>query len=392
MKNIVVIGAGIVGLATAWQAQKNFPGVKIIVLEKEPIHALHQTGRNSGVIHSGIYYKPGTKKAHLCRQGYEMILHFARFYDIPFRISGKLIVARSPGEFNRLYKLYENGRKNGLDDLEILDKKAIAKYEPHIKGLKAIRVPQTGVIDFTKVTDTLAEIITLNGGEILYNHQVLALEKPGRPNLITNRGNIKADRVVVCAGLHSDRLFGKKYRIIPFRGEYFKLKPGQAKKINGLVYPVPDPRFPFLGIHITRHINNKVTAGPNAVLAFGREAYRKTAFNLRDTTETFTWPGFWKLALRYGKIGISEMIRSLSKRQFTREVSRWIPGIHPSDLIPHPSGIRAQVVDKSGNLIDDFIIEKEGKITYVVNAPSPAATASLAIAQSIVGTIENTHP
>ncbi len=387
MKSVVIVGAGIVGLATAWQVQKRFPGVKIIILEKEPLHALHQTGRNSGVIHSGIYYRPGSLKARNCRHGYQLLLEFARYYDIPHRISGKLIVARDPSEFEQLQKLYENGLKNGLENLKTLDREDIRHFEPHINGLKAVHVPQTGVIDFGKVADTLAEIIQLDGGEILYNHRVLAIDRPENPRILTNQGDFHGGRVIVCAGLHGDRLFGKKYRIIPFRGEYFRLNKPHNKKINALVYPVPDPRFPFLGIHLTRHINGKVTAGPNAVLAFGREAYAKTAFNLRDTADTFTWPGFWKLAFRYGKTGIKEMIRSLSKQQFAREVSRWLPGVTAKDLLPYPSGIRAQIMDKAGNLIDDFVIEKEGNVTYVVNAPSPAATASLAIGRKIAESI-----
>ncbi len=382
-KHIAIIGAGIVGLATARFLRKKYPGAQITVLEKEPAPALHQTGRNSGVLHSGIYYKPGSLKSKNCLAGYRMMLDFAEAEKIPYKISGKLILATRKEQLPGLERLYKNGKKAGLKGLIKLDKSGIKEYEPYVRGVAGLFVPQTGVIDFGKVAESLYLLLE-NEGVVFHFHTEAVQILPGdRPVILTNKGKLEADYVVVCAGLYADRFKDAGYRIIPFRGEYYRLPERIAQKVRSLVYPVPDERFPFLGVHLTRHINGEVTAGPNAVLALGREAYVKTGFNWHDSVKTFTWPGFWKLAFKYGRYGAAEMLRSFSKKRFAASVREMLPDMEVSDLLPHRPGIRAQTVDRKGHLADDFILEQDGRILYVLNAPSPAATASLAIGKYI---------
>ncbi len=382
--DFAVAGAGIVGLATAYWLRRLYPQASVLILEKEKDVARHQTGRNSGVIHSGIYYKPGSRKARNCIEGYGLLLDFLNEHRIPYRLDGKLIVAVEAGEIPRLRELYRNGLANGLDRIRYIEGDEIRKYEPHIRGLAAIYVPYTGVTDYAEVGRTLKEILTEQGVDFRFGTRVERIE-PGEPVRIHANGRIfRAEKTVVTAGLHGDRLYGgNEFRIIPFRGEYYNLKREQAAKIRSMVYPVPDPRYPFLGIHLTRHIDDRVSAGPSAVLAFGREAYRKGQWNLRDLAYILSFPGFWRMAARHWRTGVQEMMRSAFKRRFARAAQKFLPDLQAGDLTGFHSGIRAQLVDRQGNLVDDFVIRKRKNTVYVLNAPSPAATASLSIGRQV---------
>ncbi len=386
--DFAVAGAGIVGLATAYRLLKTHAGARILVLDKEARPGLHQTGRNSGVIHSGIYYRPGSAKARNCIEGYRLMLDFLEKTGIPYRLSGKLIVATDADEEERLEELYRNGLENGLEKIRLLTGGQIGNYEPHIRGRAALLVPYTGITDYRSVARALAEKIRSKGGEIMTSTRVNRIVPGQVPELHTSRGKIKAGRVVVAAGLQSDRLWGgKTFRIIPFRGEYYFIRPPKDKLIRSMVYPVPDPRYPFLGIHLTHHIDGRVSAGPSAVLAPGREAYGKYEWNLNDLAGILGFAGFWRMGLKNRRAGWAEIRRWLSKRAFLRAARKFLPQLELNDLTGYHAGIRAQLVDRQGRLVDDFVFRRRENVLYVLNAPSPAATASLSIGRHIVENI-----
>ncbi len=387
--DLVIIGGGIVGLATAYKCLLERPGLKLLLLEKEAELAHHQTGRNSGVIHSGIYYKPGSLKALNCRNGYHQLLAFCREHDVPHEICGKIIVATEPSELPRLTTLQERAVANGLQQVATLNSEEIAHYEPHVQGIAGLHVPETGIVDYRDLCQKLAAQIQKHGGEIQLSTQLLSHKETNSLVILeTTSGPIQAKQLCACAGLHSDRLARQSdpevdLRIIPFRGEYYELAPEKQHLVKNLIYPVPDPAFPFLGVHFTRMVQGGIEAGPNAVLALAREGYKWTDINLRDLADTFAWPGFWKLARKHWRMGGDEIIRSLSKKAFTHALQRLIPEIQEADLTPAPSGVRAQACNHSGALLDDFSILQHGRSLHVCNAPSPAATAALAIGENI---------
>lgn len=387
--DLAIIGGGIIGLATCYQLLAKDNRLKILLLEKEAGIGRHQTGHNSGVIHSGIYYHPGSLKARNCRQGYDLLIDFAKGHGVPYEICGKVIVATANNELPRLEDLYQRGRKNGLAGLKKLRPEEIREREPHVRGLAGIYVPQTGIIDFGALADKLRELIQKEGAEIRCGVEVKQVQaRDGGLEIITAGHSFQAKQVVCCAGLQSDRLARNNnpelpVKIIPFRGEYFKLKPEKKSLVKSLIYPVPDPAFPFLGVHFTRMINGEVEAGPNAVLAWKREGYSKTDFSLQDTMESLLWPGFLKVAARYWRAGAGEMYRSFSKHGFVRALRKLVPEINASDLEPGGAGVRAQACSRDGQLLDDFYIVGSPPLIHVCNAPSPAATASLAIGKYI---------
>jgi (S)-2-hydroxyglutarate dehydrogenase len=387
--DFIIIGGGIVGLATAYQILKQNKHLKIGVLEKENTVAAHQTGHNSGVIHSGLYYKPGSLKAQNCLSGYQMLIDFCYEHEIPFELCGKLVVASDESEIPELDKLYHRGLENGLTKNTIIEKDRIKEFEPHLRGVKAIHVPYTGIIDYAVVCEKLASLITLQGAHLFLSHKVERIEKlTDYVKVYTNQKVFETKQYINCAGLHSDKiaaLTNEKIdtRIIPFRGEYFMLKPEKRDLIKNLIYPVPDPNFPFLGVHFTRMIDGGVEAGPNAVFAFKREGYHKSDFDFNDTMESLAWPGFRKVAIKYWKTGIGEFYRSFSKTAFTKALQKLVPIIQEDDLIPAEAGVRAQACDKFGGLLDDFKIIEEPNAIHILNAPSPAATSSLSIGNTI---------
>lgn len=385
----VIIGGGIVGLASAYHILKQQPHAKLALLEKESAVAAHQTGHNSGVIHSGIYYKPGSLKAQNCIDGYNMMVDFCAEHGIKFDLCGKLIVAVNDSELPELEKLYNRGHENGLTKISYVSKEQIADYEPHLNGVKAIHVPYTGIIDYTEVCEKLAELVTQMGGEIYLNHKAedIVVEQD-YTQIVTPFKTFTTSTLVNCAGLYCDKvaeLAGEKIdtKIIPFRGEYFMLKPEKRYLVKNLIYPVPDPNFPFLGVHFTRMIHGDIEAGPNAVFAFKREGYLKSDVDLEEMFESLAWPGFQKVAAKYWKTGIGEFYRSFSKSAFTKALQRLIPEVQEDDLIPAESGVRAQACDRSGGLLDDFKIIERANAIHVLNAPSPAATSSLSIGKTI---------
>ena len=386
-----IIGGGIVGLATAMTLLRAHPGVRVVVLEKEVDVAQHQTGRNSGVIHSGIYYQPGSLKARMAREGNHSMREFCAQHEIPFEVCGKLIVATEERELALLKNLLHRGRQNGLEVEEISAEHA-REIEPHVRCLSALRVPSTGIVSFRAVADKYVELIREAGGALLFQTPVLAVRSGGDAQIIeTERGEIRARFVVNCGGLHSDRLARRSgaepgAQIVPFRGEYYELVPEKRSLVKGLIYPVPNPDFPFLGVHLTRMIDGSVHAGPNAVLALHREAYTKALPSLRelqDLGETLAFPGFWRLAARHWDEGWREMVRSYSKRAFVRSLQKLVPEISERDVVPSVAGIRAQALRNDGSLVDDFLIVRGRNSLHVCNAPSPAATASLEIAKAI---------
>ena len=388
--HLTVIGAGIVGLATALKLKEKMPDVEITILEKEDDVAKHQTGNNSGVIHSGIYYKPGSLKARNCINGYKMLLDFCDNQNIEYNLCGKVIVATEEGELDYLETLYQRGVENGLENLTKLNEAELKEYEPYVNGIAGIHVPQTGIVDYKIVAQKMKELLIAEGVELLFNQEVKQIYKSGTHREIRTKTKIyETDFIVSCAGLQSDRIAALteknlNIKIIPFRGEYYKLKKEAHHLVKTLVYPVPDPNFPFLGVHFTNLINGGVEAGPNAVFSFKREGYSKTDFDLQDTFETFTWPGFLKVAKKYWRMGIGEFYRSFNKKAFVKALQRLIPQITENDLEQGGAGIRAQACDKTGGLIDDFYFAENENIIHVLNAPSPAATASLAIGEYIV--------
>ncbi len=365
------------------------PDAKLIIIEKEVEIACHQTGHNSGVIHSGLYYKSGSLKAVNCRNGYEQLIEFCRNEDIPYEICGKIIVATSNEELPQLDELHRRGLANGLEGIRILEADEISEREPHCKGVRGLFVPQTGIVDYKSVAFKYAEKLMEMGAEIFFGENIMDIRRrSNRIEVIGESQTWTAGAVVVCAGLQSDRLARKTeadlpLRILPFRGEYFKLKSSARSLVQNLIYPVPNPAFPFLGVHFTRMINGDIECGPNAVFAFGREAYNKTDFNLRDTLESLIWPGFRKVAIKYWRTGLGEYHRSISKQAFVKALNKLIPEIRAEHLEAGGAGVRAQACDRQGNLLDDFDFREVGSLFHVCNAPSPAATASLAIGQTI---------
>ena len=387
---IAIIGGGIVGLATGLELTRRFPEVRLVVIEKEAFVAGHQTSHNSGVIHSGIYYKPGSLKARLCVEGADEILRFCQKYAVPYDVCGKVIIATSESELPQLEELYRRGNGNGLKGLEMFAAEQIREFEPHAAGIRGIHVPGTSIVDYRKVAEKYAELIICNGGTILLSHEVTALRRVGGNTIIeTTRGPVEARLVINCAGLHSDRISQMvkakvDLMIVPFRGEYYDIVAAKQHYVKGLIYPVPDPRFPFLGVHFTKRIGGGVEAGPNAVLAFKREGYSKRSFQAGDVFEFATFPGFWRMAARHWKMSLGEYYRSWSKAAFVRALQRLIPELTADDFEPGGSGVRAQALNWQGDLVDDFHFVYTEGIVHVSNVPSPAATASLAIAGHIV--------
>lgn len=388
--SVIVVGGGIVGLATALQLIKQKPSLKILVLEKENELAKHQTGNNSGVIHSGIYYKPGSLKATNCINGYHQLIAFCRENDIPFELCGKVIVATSEEEKPLLQNVFVRGQQNGLQNLRKISAGEIKEIEPHVNGLEGIFVPQTGIVDYKLVAEKYGELLQRQGVEIHLNEKVVDIQNTPTTTVVTEKTTYTTELVINCAGLYSDkvaRLTVKdlNVKIIPFRGEYYKLKKEKEYLVKNLIYPVPDPNFPFLGVHFTRMAKGGVEAGPNAVLAFKREGYKKSQINLAELAETLTWPGFQKVAAKYWRTGMGEMYRSFSKAAFTKALQKLIPEIQASDLVDGGAGVRAQACDRDGGLVDDFLILEEKNVINVCNAPSPAATSSLAIGETVSG-------
>ncbi len=390
MYDIIIIGGGIVGLATGLRIKEVHGSLKVAIFEKEKVVAAHQTGNNSGVIHSGIYYKPGSLKATNCRIGREMLLDFCNKEGIPYEMCGKIIVATTPAELPRLDAIYERGLENGLTDIRKIGPEEIREREPHAAGLAGIYVPYTGIIDFREVSEKYAEIFTARyDGEILFEHRVTGINKVnGGLEVVTPKGTFATRMVINTAGLQCDRVarFNKpdlNYRIIPFRGEYYTLAPEKHSLVKNLIYPVPDPAFPFLGVHYTRRVKGGIEAGPNAVFAFKREGYKMSDISLRDTFESLTWPGFQKVMWKYMLTGLGEFWRSFNKAAFTKALQKLLPEIRKNHLTPGGAGVRAQICTRDGRLPDDFIIEEDEGIINVLNAPSPAATSSLSIGKTI---------
>ncbi|MCF8324448.1 MAG: L-2-hydroxyglutarate oxidase [Leadbetterella sp.] len=388
--DVVVIGGGIVGLATALNLKKAKPSLRLLLLEKENSLAAHQTGHNSGVIHSGLYYKPGSLKAKNCIEGYHMLIDFCNENNIKYELCGKIVVATSEDQLASLETLYERGIQNGLKGLEKLNKEQMQAIEPHVAGIAGIKVPQTGIINYTAVSEKYAENIKNMGGEIRLGEKVSSIsEINGVSTVVTTKGSYNSTLVINCAGLYSDKVaqFTEKeqvkVRIIPFRGEYYEIKPEKQYLVKHLIYPVPDPNFPFLGVHFTRMVDGGVEAGPNAVLAFRREGYKKLSVDFSEFGETLTWPGFRKVAAKYWKTGLGEYYRSFSKSAFTKALQALIPEIQKEDLLPGGAGVRAQACDFEGGLLDDFAIIENKQAINVLNAPSPAATSSLSIGKTI---------
>jgi L-2-hydroxyglutarate oxidase LhgO len=387
--DVVIIGAGIVGLATAYQLKKKRSELSIVVLEKESGVAKHQTGHNSGVVHTGIYYKPGSLKAENCLRGRQELLKFCDEHGIRYQKVGKIVVATDENELPQLEEIGRRGAANGISGVKMISAEEAKEIEPHVSCIKALWVPECAIIHFPDVAQKISELLEKAGVEIVFNSEVVAIDET---RVITKTGDYLAGTIISCTGLHSDRIaklgLGKiPYKIIPFRGEYFKLKKEARDLVKGLIYPVPNPQFPFLGVHLTRMVSGDVEAGPNAVLALAREGYKKTSFNPKDALDTAVYPGFWKMALRYWKEGSYELYRSLNRRAFLKDLQKLVPSLKDSDLVPGGSGVRAQVVLPSGKLLDDFAILQEKNMIYVLNAPSPAATASFSIGETIAGRV-----
>ncbi|MEP0959153.1 L-2-hydroxyglutarate oxidase [Microcoleus sp. FACHB-1515] len=392
MYDFAIIGGGIVGLSTAMAIGENHPDSRILLLEKESHWAFHQTGNNSGVIHSGVYYKPGSFKAKFCRDGCQSMVEFCQKYDIPHEVCGKVIVATEEKELPLLENLYQRGLQNDIA-VKKISPEEVREIEPNVNCIAGIRVYSTGIADYKKVAEKYAELIRQQGGDLHLNTKVDRIIKTSTgQTLETNQGTFETRFVINCAGLHSDRVaklggVEPQAKIVPFRGEYYELIPEKRDLVKTLIYPVPNPAFPFLGVHFTKMIDGSVHAGPNAVLSLKREGYQKTDFDLRDFVEVMTFPGFWKLAAKHADEGIQEMIRSLSKAAFVRSLQRLIPAVQSKDLIPTHAGVRAQALMNDGRLVDDFLIVEGERSVHVCNAPSPAATSSLEIGKAIAARI-----
>ncbi len=388
--DIAVVGGGIVGLATAYRLSRCYPDLRLVVLEKESGLAQHQTGHNSGVIHSGLYYKPGSRKAHNCVTGAELMKEFCRRHEIAFEVCGKVVVAVDASELPRLEELHRRGKANGVPGVSLIGPERLREIEPHVAGVQALHVPSAGIIDYCRVAERFGELFRGCGGQVRLETKVSRVRHEADGVVLeTNRDPLRARFVVNCAGLHSDRVArlegaAPEMKIVPFRGEYYELAAHRHDLVRALIYPVPDPRFPFLGVHFTRLVHGGVEAGPNAVLALAREGYRKSQIRLGDMFETLGYGGFWRMALKYWRTGMGELARSFSKRAFVAALARLIPEIQVDDLVPGGSGVRAQAIRPSGEMVDDFVIVARPRFLHVCNAPSPAATASLSIAIEIV--------
>lgn len=388
--DIVVIGGGIIGLATAMRLTQEFPQYKVAVLEKESEVAMHQTGHNSGVIHAGIYYAPGSQKANFCSSGGKMLREFCDERGIEYKMCGKSIIAVNDEEVPRLENLFERGTANGAQGLRMISKEELNEIEPHAAGVKAIHSPNTGIIDFKKVSEAYSLEMRENGADLMLGTEVHGMtRRDGRIYMESSRGDISTRYAINCAGLQADnvaRMMGVDpgLRIIPFRGEYFTIRPDRQHLVNGLIYPVPDPAMPFLGVHFTKRITGGVEAGPNAVLAFAREGYKKTSFSFKDVAATFTYPGFWKMSKNNWKTGLNEQYRSLSKKTFLKSLQVLVPEIQMEDLSEPGAGVRAQAIDSKGNLLQDFAIAETENAIHVLSAPSPGATSSMSISRYVV--------
>lgn len=386
---VIIIGGGIVGLATAYRLSERLPGARITVLEKEAGIARHQTGNNSGVLHSGLYYKPGTAKARLAVSGLREMVAFCRQHGVPHEVCGKLVVAADASEVPRLHALRERGLQNGLEGLALLGPEEMREIEPHAGGVAALRVPQEGIVDYPRVCEVLAGLLERGGARVVTNARVFKLARvSGQWVAQTPAGDFQAELLVNCAGLHCDRvaqMAGEKrtLRIVPFRGEYYKIRPARQNLVRNLIYPVPAPEFPFLGVHFTRLIHGGIEAGPNAVLAFAREGYRKTDVNLRDLWDALSYPGMWRFLARYPRMCWHELARSFSKRLFCQSLQRLVPEIRIEDLETGGAGVRAQALSPAGEIVHDFQFLIRNNAVHVLNAPSPAATAALAIGAEI---------
>ncbi len=394
--DLAVIGGGIVGCATALAISQRNPGLKIALFEKESRLAAHQTGHNSGVIHSGLYYRPGSLKAKTCTPGREALYRFCTEHGIAHQRCGKVVVAVDVSELPALEELERRGQANGLDGIQRLSAAELIRHEPHVQGIAGLFVPQTGIVDFVGVAEKLAELFQARGGAVHLQTQITRIRKEQNSYLLTaGQKTFRARNLVNCAGLQADRVarlagLRPQLRIIPFRGEYYSFKPERTNLVQHLIYPVPNPQMPFLGVHFTRMIDGQVEAGPNAVLAWRREGYRRLDISLPDLLETLTFRGFWKLSARFWKEGIEEHGRSFSKGLFVKNLQRLMPEIHSDDLIPGHSGVRAQAVDQDGRLVDDFCLLAEDRMVHVLNAPSPAATAALSIGEHIADKVIST--
>jgi L-2-hydroxyglutarate oxidase len=393
--DILIIGGGIVGLATAMRIKEKHPELKAILLEKENGLANHQTGNNSGVIHSGIYYRPGSLKAQNCKRGYQQLLDFCNRENIRYELCGKVIVATRQEELGRLEDLYKRGLENGLTEIKKLNPEEIKQHEPYTTGIAGIWVPYTGIIDYREVCEKYAEIFTQRlGGEIKLNQKVIRIQrKKDFSEVVTPTDTYQARMIINTAGLQSDEVArmsqpGVDVRIIPFRGEYYFLSKEKESLVKNLIYPVPDPRFPFLGVHYTRRLKGGIDAGPNAVFAFKKEGYKFFDFSLKDSWSSLTWPGFIKVMFSYTWVGLGEYWRSLNKNAFTKALQRLLPSLQKENLTPGNSGVRAQAITRDGKMVDDFLIIENEMVINVLNAPSPAATSSLSIGQSIAEMIE----
>jgi L-2-hydroxyglutarate oxidase len=388
--SVVIIGGGVVGLGVALEITRRFPRVRLLLLEKEDRVARHQSGHNSGVIHSGIYYKPGSMKARLCVAGAAAMVEFCREHGIAHNVCGKVIVATHPEELPRLEELRKRGEANGLTGVRLIGPEELSEIEPHASGLQALVVPSTGVTDYARVCEKYAELISAGGGTVLTSAAATGIRRMADEIVIeTPRGAFSTSSLINCAGLFSDRISrmagdDPEVMIVPFRGEYYDLVPERAALVRALIYPVPDPRFPFLGVHFTRRITGKVDAGPNAVLALAREGYSHRDISVRDLASSVAYPGFWRMAGRHWRNGLDEWHRSLSKPAFVRALQRLLPEVGAKDLVPGGSGVRAQALKPDGALVDDFQFVPSGKVLHVLNVPSPAATASLSIGKAIV--------
>jgi L-2-hydroxyglutarate oxidase LhgO len=387
----VVVGGGILGLATARQLVVSQPDPEVVVLERESALAQHQTAHNSGVVHAGIYYAPGSLKARLCRRGLVLLREFCAQRGLPYEACGKVVVAVDEREVAGLRRLEERATQNGVPGLRWLEGAELTEVEPHVSGVAGLHSPETAIADFAAVARAYADDLTAAGGQIRTGVEVTRIQQNGRnPRVDLADGTaIDADKIIVCAGLQADRLAmasgePAEPRIVPFRGEYWQLRPERTHLVRGLIYPVPDPALPFLGVHLTRKIDGTVVLGPNAILSTARHAYERRQFVLKDTYDALSWPGTFRMLRRHWRAGVGEIIRSASKRQFVREVARYVPAVSPADVLPAPAGVRAQAIDRDGSLVDDFRLGTHGSVTWVRNAPSPAATSSLAIAEELV--------
>jgi (S)-2-hydroxyglutarate dehydrogenase len=392
--DVVIVGGGIVGLAVALEITQRFPRLRLLLLEKEDEVGQHQSGHNSGVIHSGVYYKPGSLKARLCVEGARAMIEFCREHGLPHQVCGKVIVATQAEEFPHLEELLRRGEANGLAGLRLIGPDELHGIEPHASGLRALVVPSTGITDFAAVCRKYAELIRAQGGTILTSTAVIGLRNLTSEVVVETGGPaFSATYLINCAGLFSDRIARMSgtdpgVMIVPFRGEYYHLIPQRSSLVRALIYPVPDPQFPFLGVHFTRRVNGTVDAGPNAVLAFRREGYRRTDFSLHDVASSLAFPGFWRMAAKHWRGGLDEFHHSFSKSAFVRSLQRLLPEARAEDLILGGSGVRAQALRRDGALVDDFQFVPSGKMLHVLNVPSPAATASLVIGQTIVRSAE----